>query len=620
MDASLGSFACAVAMAARGGYKQRRLQAPGGASSIEAQTTRVHADSLSPLGRCLIDKWAWGAISAAMVQELAQAAVLSGRRAADVQQLAAIGSKGLHPGNAQRDLMAKFCKNLLPPEAFCVEVPMEIRVGANRSVAEMPVDILLPHEWLAALDAYPEVLGADGLMSFWSQHSLDDPKLQMNPMMGEEHWMEKFIPIQLHGDGVLFQKTDSLLVISMRSLLTRLPVPHSSLLLACLTKSVRVKNRTTDSWKGLWEVLVWSFRAAFAGVWPTEAPNGEPWRPEDPQAARAGQPLSSRGYRLFIYALTGDNDFFANEFGLNHTSSNRPCFKCGCNTSTVPWNDFRPQAAWKQTVFAAEENRRNPPTSHIVLSIPGVRAETVALDVMHTVDLGVTCHAVGSLFFELIYDRLLPGSRSEAAAALCAKISTLQEDLGVPVSSRLRNFKLENITDPDAPNQSYPCLRYIKARECRYLASVAVALSREFETESLHSKHRTKCMEALERLYDTIDHGDVIFTRRERLQFRSHCEAFLSHYSWLAKSAMQQRQLRWSVVPKFHLSAHLPDQAEYINPRCTWAYAGEHMVGLMAALGQSCLSGTPAWLVCRTLVAKYRVAMHLRITKCIDDA
>ena len=160
-------------------------------------------------------------------------------------------------------------------------------------------------------------------------------------------------------------------------------------------------------------------------------------------------------------------------------------------------------------MFTAEENRANPPTSHIVLSIPGVRAETVALDAMHAVDLGVACHAVGNLFFELIYDRLLPGSRAEAAAALCAKISALQEDLGVPVSSRLRNFKLENVTDPDAPNQSYPCLRYIKARERRYLASVAVALSREFETESLRSKHRTRNMEALARLCDAIAHGDV---------------------------------------------------------------------------------------------------------------
>ena len=87
-----------------------------------------------------------------------------------------------------------------------------------------------------------------------------------------------------------------------------------------------------------------------------------------------------------------------------------------------------------------------------------MRAETVALDVMHTVDLGVTCHAVGNLFFELIYDRLLPGTRAEAAAALFARINALQDDLGVPASSKLRAFALENIADPDAPRQSYPCL------------------------------------------------------------------------------------------------------------------------------------------------------------------
>ena len=87
-------------------------------------------------------------------------------------------------------------------------------------------------------------------------------------------------------------------------------------------------------------------------------------------------------------------------------------------------------------------------------------------------------------------------------------------------------------------------------------------------------------------------------------------EKFLLHYSACAKMSQNTGKLQWSVVPKLHCVAHFPFQASTQSPRAFWAYGGEHMVGNIADLASSCLSGTPAHMVSSILVLKYRVAMH----------
>ena len=113
-----------------------------------------------------------------------------------------------------------------------------------------------------------------------------------------------------------------------------------------------------------------------------------------------------------------------------------------------------------------------------------------------------------------------------------------------------------------------------------------------------------------------VDQGGMFFTDIEKVKFRDCTQAFLLHASWLCTEAQGAGKFTWHIVPKHHYVAHMPDQAALVNPRFTWCYGSESMVGRISRLGQSCLAGTPAYLVSQSLMQKYVVAMHLQLEVC----
>ena len=142
----------------------------------------------------------------------------------------------------------------------------------------------------------------------------------------------------------------------MRSILAKSTVDQSQLLLAALPKSCRVNWRNTpgkrpesDSWHNIWKALAWSLQAAFEGKHPDKDHEGNPFEAGSKRALLAGKPLGNGNSSLkgLVWVLADDMELFANDWGLSSFSSNNPCFKCGCNKSNVPWNDFRPTAAWR---------------------------------------------------------------------------------------------------------------------------------------------------------------------------------------------------------------------------------------------------------------------------------
>eukprot|EP00959_Pyramimonas_sp_CCMP1952_P370751 7764986-Pyramimonas_sp.AAC.1 len=76
--------------------------------------------------------------------------------------------------------------------------------------------------------------------------------------------------------------------------------------------------------------------------------------------------------------------------------------------------------------------------------------------------------------------------------------------------------------------------------------------------------------------------------------FARAVEALLGHYGWLAKNALNRGVKRYSIVQKHHLAAHLPDQSQWLAPRCCWTYGSESFMGLCKKICASCVKGTPA--------------------------
>jgi hypothetical protein len=306
-------------MSSRGGHKQRRTSE---AQDVGA-ARQVGAKPESPLAVTLLKKWSMGDLSATALQELALAASQSGCTAPDVQLLAQLGTAGLHPANVQRDLVARFCKNLEAPEPWLVRTKA---MAKNETGEKVEVDchlpVFLPHLWVAALEQENllDVLGLEKKSLFWKEQPKDNPRLS-------EHYFDRFdlekdgpLPFTLHGDAAPHSEVDSLLVISMRSICTTLPVAVSQLLLCTIPKYCVTQQMMTD----VWDALCWSLQALALGKHPEASPGKCTLPPS--MKARIGKPLQA----AVIYAITGDLEYFYTEFGWPRPNVAFPCPFCRC--------------------------------------------------------------------------------------------------------------------------------------------------------------------------------------------------------------------------------------------------------------------------------------------------
>lgn len=607
--------------AARGGHKQRRLSADQ--HSEPAPDDDVTASDLSPLGMCLLDKWSWGVLSAPAVQEMAQAAKLNGCRQPDILFMASAGTHGQHQGNVHRDLMKKYCKDMVVPEVYITEIPFKVldEDSGDMTVQHLDCHMLLPHDWLASLDragCLQSHWGTDRVAAFWRAQKANNPKLFQNPVTEVKDFDKVFIPLLLHGDGARYGERTSVMVYTVRSILSLLSVNDSQLLLAAVPKRCRATG-ASDTWDAIWRHLVWSFQAAFEGRHPQLTFDGQPFAQGSLRQELAGKSLCpNTGLRGIIWVISGDMEHLANELKCPHPSSNQPCGKCRANVTTLPFSDFRPAAKWKATRPSPLESRASPPSAHIIMTVPGVVAQTFEFDGLHVLELGVTSHAIGNAIADLAYD-VLPGTKSKALASLNKEIVNLYSDLAIRSDCRVPPLEFSNFC---SSRHDYPVLHGVKARETRYFVPVVLALCLKYETADVYTKHRTAALRALDHMYRIIDAHPLFFPDKDQAVFKEQVETFLAHYSWLAKQAMDAGLNKWSVVPKHHYTAHLPDQTQFLALRASWTYGGESIVGRISALFQASSAGTAAHKTTKPVIGKYRIAMNLRLTLqlCSSDA
>ncbi len=123
--------------------------------------------------------------------------------------------------------------------------------------------------------------------------------------------------------------------------------------------------------------------------------------------------------------------------------------------------------------------------------------------------------------------------------------------------------------------------------------------------------HRLRMIKALDKMYDVIYTSGMILSDSQFRSLEQASSIFLLEYSYLAREALAANRLQYSVVPKFHYLCHIVQAAKFLNPRWTWCYGGEDLVGSISALAHSCTSGTSALQVQAKLMEKYRVAKHI---------
>ena len=299
----------------------------------------VRDKPFTPLGLALLEQFASG-VSSPSIQSLALAATKTGATGHDVDELASLGNLGTNPQHIAEQMVSKYCKspNVDLPKPSLVDVPVLVRSNADCAyfVQKKKIAISLPHDWFSWVTESKQELvsGLASLGTFWEEHDLLDPKLEESPITSDDG--SKYVPMVLHGDGGAFQRNDSINVLSMRSLLSAANVASSQLLIfaipkGCIHKSTNVEE---DTMVQVWKVLQWSFSYMLYGKHPGKDHLGMKWNPKSWRAPKAGVHLSESALHGWRFAITGDGEYFENEFKLKGHSFSDCCFSCSANKST----------------------------------------------------------------------------------------------------------------------------------------------------------------------------------------------------------------------------------------------------------------------------------------------
>lgn len=532
----------------------------------------------------------------------------------DVDAIASCGAYGTNVNHISRDLKDKFCKDLIPPEPRRVVIPCKDPKGDHAVADHTDVDMFFASDWMRALvvKAYLEFTAAFGiekLASFWRTQDLTHPRYA--GLQGRRDVRRKCIPVCLHGDGVSFQDRDSLNVLSFCGLLKEGSTLDSCFLLSAFPKSASIAGVLSTA-KRIWQWIVWDFNALFRNRFQTRDPWGEPLDPDSLAFKLQGQPILPDDFYVYVFGCMADNDFHQNELGLPHQANMPPKFACHmCHAvksmSRRNWFNFAEDSPWRS------EMPRSPCSNHDICGIVGFLAWSFLLDWMHTMDLGTTAHAIGNVLYDSIYRKLIPAgrSRSQACAFVLAKMQEIPNDHG----KSLERLSENDFTTHKRHLKTYPCLTHCKGAEVRYIIPGVLHVARHFADGSEESNHQIQMMEVLNEMYLTIYEAGIFLTDEQFGTLRGASLRFLRCYTWLANHAAAEDRCMYSVVPKFHYMVHLVESAKIVNPRFVWCYGGEDMVGRIARLAHMCLFGTNIQRLSLPLCERYRIAMHVRITR-----
>lgn len=594
---------------------------PGIHQRIELEEKKRKASCLKEsnnLSKKLLQLWSLGKLSAKCLQELAHAAHADGLQDESIVQLAALGTFGQHPNNCHRDLLVLLKRKLKESrygglkESPCISVQVPaLDAKEEHPETKVPCHMVLPHLlvwqlWESYPNLAPHLFGVAKIKAFWDGIQPDDPRL-----WGVEGLKEsQRIPLWLHGDGVEFS-TDSLMTFtwgpSLYSLqgLQESQKSHSmdsSFLITAWPKSATAEN----TWKELHQIIAWSFRCLWEGVRPEKNWKGENL-PKNLQRL-AKKPITPAGYKFWVFNFLGDLDYYCNHLGFPHWQRLEFCWLCDCHKkkgNKYPYN-FTTTPGWTLKTF--QGLKESPCTEHTLFTIPGGLPEyRVALDVLHTIDLGVAARLAGSILHCWSYPS---GARREEGPGNCAQVwAQLKEayqELGT--KEKYNNIVVSMFANADKPF-SQPTKLKGHAGEIRHLIPVLALVAWKKASESQAHAHMAESLHQLAKFYSMIAEED--FFMRQAQEAGECLRKCMIHYVWLHKHF--GGEIRFSLTPKCHFLMHLAHMCKYQNPATNWTYKQESFMGYVSTLGHSCAHGTRACKLSESFITKYIMAVQLRV-------
>lgn len=518
------------------------------------------------MSRTLTQTFLNNSLAAGTVQHLAHAAGASG--AHGVESLASAGAYGSHPGNISRDIRGRLLRAGVLPKSdtfYWAQLPLWDAVQERCCLRAVPV--LLPHEILPLLlkDLPPgSAVPKDSTPGF-GQFQQNCATLGLP--------LGTTIPLAIWGDGVPYSKKGSLLLVnlSVAGLAGSPRVPLFALPSKCLCKCGGCAGRHTLH--GFWEIVAWSLRFLALGVMPKCRHDQSPFQELDQRRAALGG--AALGQRAIMFQVKGDWEYLASKLGLPSWAEASICWWCAARKAsfaTMTAEGIHALRRPSHKFFADARLAGQSPCP--LFSAPGVSTQSVVVDWMHCVDLGVGQDLVGGAFWSIL--KYLEGSnRNQRLAALFRRIQDFYKRANTP-------SRLDALTLGMVKTAGMPAKLKSKAHECRCLVPFAAE-----EVARLHAQNKGDVvLDHLTRALGSLRELSQLATEEEWPAMRAAHLLGIIGSAWNDLADYSPEVFR--VKPKFHMLQHLVLHVAPIHgsPARYWCYMDEDWGGRIVKLAR----------------------------------
>lgn len=274
---------------------------------------------------------------------------------------------------------------------------------------------------------------------------------------------------------------------------------------------------------------------------------------------------------------------------VGHKNQLQCCHECLAGDRLYPFEDFRQEASWKQTVYSSAPWNDLPPFATIPFDVAGWQSGAAARffrrDPLHVFRLGIARNFIASAIISLCLDGHFDGSPEdshsigERLSRAWGMFSLWMETQKLSVSG-IRSFSKEKLHFPTM--KSFPlvgCKGSDSITLLKWLVFVGGLKNEQLIVKAARSGLSFQAI-----------HGHGLWLKpacRETVQ--SSVKSFLRSYAFLAKGAMEKGRTLYGMVPKAHAFHHIErdlEEAKHrsysINPATFDCSMSEDFVGHVA--------------------------------------
>ena len=197
------------------------------------------------------------------------------------------------------------------------------------------------------------------------------------------------------------------------------------------------------------------------------------------------------------------------------------------------------------------------------------------------------------------------GSRDENLQVVWDGIKESYRRRGV--RDRFGNLRMGMFVDVRRPRAAFPRLKG-KAAELKSFGHPLLDVWQEhMSDECLQHKQVHLLLKSSVKLEDMLHEHKALVRFPEEIadHFLEVACRLLMLATALARHYNTHGKKLWNITIKCHYLYHAAYNARNLSPRLTWTYAGEDYMQQIKRLAQSCVRGTPSWLVGGKIVKKY---------------